>query len=274
MSPVTPCLLLMFLLAPALCAADWPGFEIERELPAQKKPAPKAAPASPKPRESKQPWGLWANRAPYPFYDGPFTIDTDDDVVARDMLIDFETGMWLAPGDARAAYAQLRAHIGLFFLDASYLQVTRTSHEASLLGPRVIKDWSEITLARGHFGVAWPIPKLGYIEGGVGVGGFDQTSGISGVGFSLRSSVLIYPIWPLGLEAYASRLQFLDGRGVNEFGFRLHIQVFRHLFITGGWHWLNVDGGGFGAHGMQFGLSFTFGNLRTFFWAPMRGPAY
>lgn len=64
----------------------------------------------------------------------------------------------------------MRAHIGLFFLDASYLQVTRTSHEASLLGPRVIKDWSEITLARGHFGVAWPIPKLGYIEGGVGVG--------------------------------------------------------------------------------------------------------
>lgn len=40
----------------------------------------------------------------------------------------------------------------------------------------------------------------------------------------------------------------------------------RHLFITGGWQWLNVDGGGFGAHGLQFGLSFTFGNLRTFFW--------
>ena len=29
----------------------------------------------------KPPWGLWANRAPYPYYDGPFGIDTSDDPI-------------------------------------------------------------------------------------------------------------------------------------------------------------------------------------------------
>ncbi|MCA8945716.1 MAG: hypothetical protein KDB29_05785, partial [Planctomycetes bacterium] len=37
----------------------------------------------------KTPWGLWANRGPYPYYDGPFGIDTQDDLVARDIWFDF-----------------------------------------------------------------------------------------------------------------------------------------------------------------------------------------
>jgi len=257
------CLLLLF--APALSAAEpWPVFEVSR---GQAKPAAR-------PAEPKKPWGLWANRAPYPYYDGFFGMDTDDDVVARDLQIDFQHGLWLAPGETRGAYVYARAHIGLFFLDFKFEQAVRTGHSASLFGTNKIKDFSHIIYPAGRLGVAWPIPEIGYIEGGVGVGAFDETNGISGIGLSFRAAAMIYPIFPIGLEAWAERLQFFDSRGVNEFGLRLHVQVFRHLFLTAGWQWLNVDGSGFGAHGITFGLSFTFGNLRTFFWAPMRGPAY
>ena len=201
-------------------------------------------------------------------------MDTDDDVVARDLQIDFQHGLWLAPGETRGAYFYARAHIGLFFLDFKFEQAVRTGHSAGLIGTNKVKDFSHIIYPAGRLGVAWPIPKLGYIEGGVGVGAFDETNGISGIGLSLRAAAMIYPIFPIGIEAWAERLQFFDSRGVNEFGLRLHVQVFRHLFLTAGWQWLNVDGSGFGAHGLTFGLSFTFGNLRTFFWSPMKGPAY
>ncbi|KAA0215735.1 hypothetical protein EDM80_05120 [bacterium] len=269
-------ILLALLLLPAatLKAQGWPQFKMSREFNAQSKPAPANAPDSVPPRQPAEPWGLWASRAPYPYYEGFFGMDTDDDVVARDLQIDFQTGLWLAPGEHRGAYVSARAHIGLFVLDFKFTQAARFGHSAGLIGTNRIKDFADIVMPVGHLGVAWPIAHLGYIEGAIGVGAFDQTRGPSSIGVSFRASALIYPLWPLGLEAWASRLQFVDSRGVNEFGLRLHIQTFRHLFITAGWQWMNVDGSGFGAHGFTLGLSFTFGNLRTFFWAPMRGPAY
>lgn len=221
----------------------------------------------------KPAWGLWANRAPYPYYDGPFGIDVDDDLIARDIWFDFSGEFWLTENGYRGAAGMIRARFGLFFADVSYAQLARMDDKGWLTHQNV-RDWSYITDARGHLGFTVPLPAVGYLEFGVGLAGFDETPGISRVGGSFRASASIYPLWPLELEAYASRAQFFDGTGVNEFGARAHVQVFRHLFITGGWRWMNVDGGTFTTHGFTFGFSFQWGNLRTFFWEPMRGPAY
>src|SRR5690606_9235337 len=123
-------------------------------------------------------------------------------------------------------------------------QLARTDNDA-LLGPRAIKDWSYITDARGHLGFTVPLPHVGYIDLAVGLSGFDETRGISRVGASFKASASIWPIWPIGLEGWASRGQFFDGTGANEFGARVHVQVFRHLFLTAGWRWMNVDGSNF-----------------------------
>jgi len=223
----------------------------------------------------KPPWGLWGNRAPYPFYEGPIGIDTTDDLVARDIWFDFHSELWLTPNAYRAAAGQMRARIGLFFVDASYLQVARTDRH-DFIGKRKLKDWSYITDARGHLGFTWPIPRLGYLDLGVGVAGFDQSrqGGLSRVGVSLKASASVWPLWPLGFEGWISRAQFFDGTGVNEWGARAHVQVFRHIFLTVGWRWMNVDGNDFSTQGFTFGFSLQWSNLRTFFWAPFQGPAY
>ena len=221
----------------------------------------------------KPPWGLWADRAPYPYFDGPFGIDVADDLIARDIWFDFSSEFWVTPDGFRGASGMMRARMGLFFADVSYTQLARmdrggwTTHQN-------VRDWAHITDARGHFGLTVPLPVLGYLDFGLGLSGFDETPGLSRVGASFRASASIYPIWPLELEAGASRAQFFDGTGVNDFSVKAHVQVFRHLFVTAGWRWMNVDGGPFSTHGLTFGISFQWGNLRTFFWEPMRGPAY
>ncbi|MCC7510034.1 MAG: hypothetical protein IT464_11795 [Planctomycetes bacterium] len=221
----------------------------------------------------KPPWGLWGNRAPYPFYDGPFGIDTNDDLVARDFWIDFQSDLWLTPNGYRGATGQMRARFGLFFADVSYTQLARTDRHA-FLGERKVKDWSYITDARGHLGFTIPIPILGYADFGIGFAGFDETRGISRIGGSFKAALQIWPVFPLGIEAWAVREQFFDGTGANDFGVKLHVQVFRHLMVSAGWRWMNVDGSEFSTQGITFGFSFQFSNLRTFFWAPFRGPAY
>lgn len=219
------------------------------------------------------PWGLWANRAPYPYYDGAFSMDTQDDLVARDLWIDFQSGLWLTNSRHRGGFGRIRARIGLFFLDVGYMQVTRETGDG-YLGQRTIRDWSFITHADGHIGATLPIPYVGYVDAGIGATGFDETNGLGRVGLSFRASVQLFPIWPLGIEAEIKRSQFFDGTGVNDFSLRLHVQAFRHIFLTVGWRWKNIDGDTFGAHGFTFGFSFQFSNLRTFFWSPMSGPAF
>lgn len=265
------------LLALCLCATALPavGFEEawDRALSESNEPAPESVSGNPAAPALPKPWGLWADRAPYPYYDGPFSMDVADDLVARDILFDFQHEIWLAPGDTRGAWARMRARFGLFLADVEYLQTAKHT-TAGYLGSREITDWSDITWARGHLGVNWPIPDIGYVEAAVGASGFDRTHGLSRIGVDVRAGAMLYPLWPLGLEVYASRTFHFDGTGVNEFGARLHVQAFRHLFVTAGWRWLNVDGSGYGSQGFTLGISFTFGNLRTFFWSPMRGPAW
>ncbi|MCA8934784.1 MAG: hypothetical protein KDB68_01140 [Planctomycetes bacterium] len=221
----------------------------------------------------KTPWGLWANRGPYPYYDGPFGIDTQDDLVARDIWFDFHNEIWLTPNGWRGVSGGMRARMGLFLVDVSFTQLARTDRH-SYFGSRKVKDWAGVTDARGHIGLTLPVWQFGYVDFAIGLAGFDETRGISRLGPSYRASASIYPIWPLEVEGYVSRAQFFDGTGVNEFGVRLHVQVFRHLLITGGWRWMNVDGSNFSTQGFTLGFSFQFGNLRTFFWSPFRGPAY
>lgn len=265
-----PCLMLLSLVFPAVLGAAGSA------LPARQSPRSlfaADADLAPPGQGIKPPWGLWANRAPYPYYDGPVGIDVQDDLVARDIWFDFEGEFFSGMNGFRGAGGMLRARFGLFFADAGYLQLARMNRREFPDAGRV-QDWSYITDARGHLGVTIPIPVLGYADFGVGLAGFDETPGISRVGMSFRASLSIYPIWPLELEAYTSRAQFFDGTGVNEFGTRAHAQVFRHLFVTAGWRWMNVDGGDFTTHGFTLGLSFQWSNLRTFFWDPMRGPAW
>ena len=221
----------------------------------------------------KPPWGLWANRAPYPFYNGPFGIDSDDDLVARDIWFDFQTEFFAGMNGIRGAGATLRARFGLFFADVGYLHLSRMTRPEFPDSGRV-EDWSFITSARGHLGVTIPIPILGYADFGLGAAGFEQDSGLSRAGLSFRASISVYPIWPLELEAGVVRESYFDGTGFNEFTARAHVQVFRHLFITAGWRWMNVDGNDVTTHGFTLGLSFQWSNLRTFFWDPMRGPAW
>jgi hypothetical protein len=221
----------------------------------------------------RPPWGLWANRAPYPYYEGPIGIDTTDDLVARDIWFDFQSELWLTADGYRGLGGHLRSRMGLFFADMSYLQVARTDGE-SMGGRQSITSHSYIRDLRGHLGFSLPIPKLGYLDLGVGGVGFDQSGGISRVGMSFKASASIWPLWPLGFEGWYSRAHFFDNRGVNEWGARAHVQVFRHLHLTAGWRWMSVDGNDFQAEGVTFGLSIQWSNLRTFFWAPFRGPAY
>lgn len=223
--------------------------------------------------ELKAPWGLWANRAPYPYYDGPFGIDTVDDLVARDIWFDFQSELFLGVNEWRGLAGQMRFRAGLFHADVSYLQLARTDGNG-LLGHHIVRDWAGITDARGHLGFSVPLPYVGYIDASIGLAGFDETRGISRLGVSFKASASIYPIWPIELEGWISRAQFFDGTGVNEFGGRMHVQVFRHLHLTAGWRWLNVDGTDTTTHGFTFGFSFQWANLRTFFWEPFRGPAY
>ncbi len=223
--------------------------------------------------KKERPWGLFAARAPYPYYDGPFTMDSDDDLVARDIFFDFRTEYWFAPGDMRGVAACMRAHFGFLWVDAEFLQGASYNKIGFWQNPPV-RDYAYITHAAGHLGASLVLPHAGYLDVGLGLAGFDQTNGLSRAGPSFKVGLLVYPVWPLGLEAEAQRAQFRDGTAVNEFNLRLHVQVFRHIFITAGWRWLNVDGNGLGVHGLTFGISFVFGNLRTFFWDPMRGPAY
>ena len=272
--PMVPRVCILVLLASALCGAvsalEFPDSKVEfTQTPGESAPEPLPEPEL----DIKAPWGLWANRAPYPYYDGPFGIDTQDDLVARDIWFDFQTEMWLTPNGWRGASGSMRARIGLFSLDVSYLQLARTDRH-SYLGKRNIKDWAGLTDARGHIGLTIPVWQFGYVDFQIGLSGFDETRGISRVGPSYRASASIYPIWPIEIEAWASTARFFDGTGVNDFGVRLHVQVFRHLLITAGWRWMNVDGSNFSTQGFTFGFSFQFANLRTFFWSPFRGPAY
>ncbi|MCC6574616.1 MAG: hypothetical protein IT462_12605 [Planctomycetes bacterium] len=230
----------------------------------------------PKPPQLKKskPWGLFAKRAPYPYYDGPFTMDCDDDLVARDIFFDFHAELWFAPGDTRGAATRMRAHFGPLWADAAFVQGASYRSAIGFFQNPPVRDYAYITHASGHLGASLPIPQFGYLDAGIGFAGFDQTNGLSRAGLSFKAGLLVYPIWPLGLELEAQRAQFIDGTAVNEFNLRAHVQVFRHIFVTAGWKWLNVDGGNFGTHGFTFGISFVFGNLRTFFWDPMKGPAY
>lgn len=222
----------------------------------------------------KEPWGMWAWRAPYPYYDGAFGIDVADDLVARDIWFDFNTEMWLGSNGYRGGSFQLRARMGLFFVDSGYSQVARMGKE-DMFDSGAVEDLSYIADFRSHIGMTLPLGKWGYADAGVGGLILDQTNNFSTrIGFSFRSSISVYPIWPLEVEAYAARGQFLGGKGTNDFGVRLHFQAFRHLFLTTGWRWYNVDGNRFTTHGWTFGISFQWANLRTFFWEPMRGPAY
>lgn len=252
-----------------LLAAPLGALELPRIVYGQDTPTHEEEPGF----DIKAPWGLWANRAPYPYYDGPFGIDTQDDLVARDIWFDFQNEMWLTPNGWRGVSGHMRARMGLFLLDVSYTQLARTDNHA-YLGERNIKDWAGMTDARGHIGFTLPVWQFGYLDFAIGLSGFDETRGISRVGPSYRASASIYPIWPIEVEGYLSRAQFFDGTGVNEFGLRLHVQVFRHIHLTAGWRWMNVDGSNFSTQGFTFGFSFQFSNLRTFFWSPMHGPAY
>lgn len=221
--------------------------------------------------EIRKPWGLWANRAPYPYYDGPVGIDVQDDLVARDIWFDVATEAWLTPDGYRGAHMQLRARMGLFFADFGYTQLAsfdRKNHRGR------VRDSSYIRDLRGHLGFTAPLPLLGYVDLGVGGAGFDRSNGLSRGGLSFKAAALIWPVWPLGFEGWAVREQFFDGTGVNEFGARVHAQVFRHIHLTAGWRMLNVDGEAFQTQGFTFGFSLQWSNLRTFFWAPFRGPAY
>jgi hypothetical protein len=259
--------LVVFLIAAASSAAALP-FDVSRVAAAQADEQGELA----SPRfDIKPPWGLWANRAPYPYYDGPFSIDVQDDLVARDIWFDFSGEFWAGVG-YRGASGQWRARFGLVFADVSYTQLARSSSDDYQFSR--IEDWAYITDARGHLGFTAPLPHVGYLDFGIGVAGFDETRGISRMGLSFKASASIWPIWPIGLEGWAVREQFFDGTGANDFGARLHVQVFRHLHLTAGWRWMNVDGSNFSTHGFTFGLSFQWSNLRTFFWAPFNGPAY
>ncbi|MBE7490544.1 MAG: hypothetical protein HS108_02100 [Planctomycetes bacterium] len=265
MAPRLTVLLLVLLAAPGALAAQ--AFDLPRR-------GTRAAGELPAPAQDiKPPWGLWANRAPYPFYNGPFGIDCDDDLIARDIWFDFAADMWLTGNHFRGAAMQARARFGLFFADVGYTQLARMRHHDYLDAGRV-EDWAHVTDARGHLGVTIPIPHLGYADFGLGLAGFDETPGLSRGGVSFRTSLSIYPVWPLELEAGLSRAQFFDGTGVNDFFARAQVQVFRHLFVSAGWRWMNADGSRFATHGFTFGLSFQFSNLRTFFWDPMQGPAW
>lgn len=263
-------LLILWLVLPgALCAT---GFDLPRHGAARALLAVDDDLREPA-QGIKPPWGLWANRAPYPFYDGPIGIDVADDLVARDIWFDFAAEMWLTPAHLRGASMMMRARFGLFFADVSFTQLARMHHH-DLLDAGRVEDWAHLTDARGHLGVTLPIPLLGYADFGLGAAGFDHTPGISRGGLSFRASLSIYPVWPLELEAGASRAQFFDGTGVNDFSARAQVQVFRHLFVSAGWRWMNVDGDGFSTHGFTLGFTFQWSNLRTFFWDPMRGPAW
>lgn len=254
------------------CALSAAGFDLTRRPVERSIFAADDDLAGPK-QDIRPPWGLWADRAPYPYYEGPVGIDTDDDLVARDIWFDFSAGAWLTPNGYRGGDFMLRARFGLFFADVGYTQLARMKHEGTFI-VSIVEDWSYISDARGHLGMTVPLPVVGYLDFGVGLCGFDETPAISRVGASFRASASIYPVWPLELEGYASRAQFFDGTGVNDFGVKVHVQVFRHLFLTAGWRWMNVDGSNFSTQGFTFGISFQWGNLRTFFWEPMRGPAY
>lgn len=251
----------------ALQAADFPETRVQfaqSEQPAEPLPEPEI--------DIKAPWGLWANRGPYPYYDGPFGIDTQDDLVARDIWFDFHSEVWLTPNGWRGGSGGMRARMGLFLLDVSFTQLARMDDDKFFGGG--VEDWAGMTDARGHIGLTLPVWEFGYVDFAVGLAGFDQTRGIARVGPSYRASASIYPLWPLEFEGYISRAHFFDGTGVNEFGVRLHVQVFRHLLLTAGWRWMSVDGSNFSTQGFTLGFSFQFGNLRTFFWSPFRGPAY
>lgn len=259
-------LLILLLVIPGAVAASDFSFTprpLTRSLFAQAEPQ----------QDIKPTWGLWADRAPYPYYDGPFGIDVADDLIARDIWFDFSADIWLTPNGYRGASGMMRARFGLFFADVSYTQLASVRDDGWFT-TTTVKDSSYITDARGHLGLTVPLPVLGYLDFGVGLSGFDETPGLSRLGASFRASASIFPIWPLELEAGASRAQFFDGTGVNEFNVKAHVQMFRHLFITAGWRWMNIDGNSFTTHGFMFGISFQWGNLRTFFWDPMRGPAW
>jgi hypothetical protein len=248
---------LLIVFASALCAQ---AFDVSRLAIAADDTAP--------PRfDIKPPWGLWANRAPYPYYAGPFGIDVADDLVARDIWFDFVAESWLTGDGYRGGGAQMRARFGLFFANVSYTQLARVERNR-------VRESAFLMNARGHLGLTLPVPALGYLDLGVGGAGFDQSESLSRAGLSFKASASIWPIWPLGFEGWAVREQFRDGKGVNEFGARAHVQVFRHIHLTAGWRWMNVDGTSFSTHGATFGFSVQWSNLRTFFWAPFRGPAY
>ncbi|MEE9311018.1 MAG: hypothetical protein V3V10_01275 [Planctomycetota bacterium] len=265
------CLLLLALTAPCLTALE---FDVSRAAVAQSA-TETTEEESPEPGFAfKEPWGLWAWRAPYPYYDGPFGIDVADDLVARDIWFDFETEMWFGANGYRGGSFQLRSRFGIFFVDSGYTQIAQMG-KPHMFDSGKVEDYAYITDFRGHMGVTLPLGKWGYADAGVGGIMLDQSNKFSTrLGFSFRSSLSVYPIWPLELEGYASRAQFTNGQGVNDFGVRIHVQAFRHLFVTTGWRWYNVDGNGFSTHGWTIGLSFQWANLRTFFWEPMRGPAY
>ncbi|MBZ0137730.1 MAG: hypothetical protein K8I27_15295 [Planctomycetes bacterium] len=256
--------ILLLLLAAPLGAVELPRIEYGQDAEPHQLEEPGF--------DIKPPWGLWANRAPYPYYDGPVGIDTADDLVARDIWFDFQNEAWLPSNGWRGASGHMRARMGLFLLDVSYTQLARLDKRGTFRGG--VEDWAGLTDARGHIGFTLPLWRLGYLDFAIGLSGFDETRGIARVGPSYRASASIYPIWPLEIEGYVSRAHYFDGTGVNDFGVRLHAQVFRHFHLTFGWRWMNVDGSNFSTQGMTFGFSFQFANLRTFFWSPFRGPAY
>jgi hypothetical protein len=258
-------ILLLSCTAP-LTALEFPNSRVEfGQTPA---PEPLAEPEF----DIRPPWGLWANRAPYPYYDGPFGIDTNDDLVARDIWFDFHHEAWFTPNGYTGASLGMRARVGLFLLDVDYTQLARKDKDGYFNGG--VEDFAGVTHARGHIGFTIPVWQFGYLDLAIGLAGFDETRGLTRFGPSYRASLSLYPLWPLEIEGYVSRAHFFDGTGVNEFGVNLHVQVFRHFHLTGGWRWMNVDGSNFSTQGFTVGFSFQFSNLRTFFWSPFRGPAY
>lgn len=207
--------------------------------------------------------GGTALRAPYPYYESPGSINTDNGALGRPAWFEFDNEYSWNEGKRRGLRTRLRGVQGFGSYGFEFTDLFTA------------KRFDAVQWFKGWTGFAFPMLGANLL-GGIGGSWIDDHASLHNkVSFDLTSGIQMYPIWPLGVDAGFNLSFFETGRTVIDWSMALKVQLFRSAFFTFGWRDITSPGHAksFRTDALYFGISLSFSNLKWVFTAPQGGPA-
>ncbi len=212
----------------------------------------------------EQKWSKGLNRAPYPYFENLTSINSHDSDHNRPAWFTTKASLWWENSRRKGFFVDHRGIEGISLHGFRWTHLDgKTKHQAS-------SDWLQTEL-----GLAFPLPG-GYANLAFGGSWLDDHDHFHNkVSADAATSFVLYPFYPLGLQAHFRSSFFETGQYILDLEVSGKLQIFRSLFFELGWRDLSTPGHRdlFRADGIFFGISFDFSNLKFAFTPPAGGPA-